>query len=148
MIKKLLLMGALCAMVLQVAAQDVSRIEFCDKKYEYGIGRDSITLFMKVVDSEGKSCKEISPSDLEKYLVIYEDKAIISPDRRQISFVSSGQRIPSDFTFSVLVDLSIPEEGKGQIYEAFSQLVESDDSRNCDIIRNRAFTVITEKRRF
>ena len=125
MIKKLLLMGALCAMVLQVAAQDVSRIEFCDKKYEYGIGRDSITLFMKVVDSEGKSCKEISPSDLEKYLVIYEDKAIISPDRRQISFVSSGQRIPSDFTFSVLVDLSIPEEGKGQIYEAFSQLVES-----------------------
>ena len=118
-------MGALCALVLNAAAQDVSRIEFCDKKYEYGIGKDSITLFMKVLDSQGNSCKDLSPSDLEKYLVVYEEKAIISPDRRKISFVSSGQRIPSDFTFSVLVDLSIPEEGKGQIFEAFGQLVES-----------------------
>ena len=125
MIKKLWLMGALCVMVLQAAAQDVSRIEFCDKKYEYGIGKDSITLFMKVLDSNGNSCKDLSPNDLEKYLVVYEDKGIIAPDRRKISFVSSGQRIPSDFTFSVLVDLSIPEEGKGQIFEAFGQLVES-----------------------
>lgn len=118
-------MGALCVMVLQAAAQDVSKIEFCDKKYEYGIGKDSITLFMKVLDSNGNSCKDLSPNDLEKYLVVYEDKGIIAPDRRKISFVSSGQRIPSDFTFSVLVDLSIPEEGKGQIFEAFGQLVES-----------------------
>lgn len=125
MIKKLWLMGALCVMVLQAAAQDVSKIEFCDKKYEYGIGKDSITLFMKVLDSNGNSCKDLSPNDLEKYLVVYEDKGIIAPDRRKISFVSSGQRIPSDFTFSVLVDLSIPEEGKGQIFEAFGQLVES-----------------------
>ena len=119
-------MGVLvCALVLQATAQDVSRIDFCDKKYEYGIGKDSITLFMKVLDSEGNSCKDLSPSDLEKYLVIYEDKSIISPDRSHISFVNSGQRIPSDFTFSVLVDLSIPESGKAQIYEAFGQLVES-----------------------
>ena len=118
-------MGALCVMVLQAAAQDVSKIEFCDKRYEYGIGKDSITLFMKVLDSNGNSCKDLSPNDLEKYLVVYEDRGIIAPDRRKISFVSSGQRIPSDFTFSVLVDLSIPEEGKGQIFEAFGQLVES-----------------------
>ena len=79
MIRRLLMMSALCAMVLQVAAQDVSRIEFCDKKYEYGVGKDSITLFMKVMDSEGNSCKDLSPTDLEKYLVVYEDKAIIAP---------------------------------------------------------------------
>lgn len=125
MIKKLWMIGALVAIVLQAMAQDVSRIEFCDKKYEYGIGKDSITLFMKVMDSNGNSCKDIAPSDLEKYLVVYEDKGIIAPNRRKISVVSSGQRIPSDFTFSVLVDLSIPEAGKGQIFEAFGQLVES-----------------------
>lgn len=119
------MIGALVAIVLQAMAQDVSRIEFCDKKYEYGIGKDSITLFMKVMDSNGNSCKDIAPSDLEKYLVVYEDKGIIAPNRRKISVVSSGQRIPSDFTFSVLVDLSIPEAGKGQIFEAFGQLVES-----------------------
>lgn len=125
MTNKLWILGALCAMTLQLAAQDVSHIEFCDKKYEYGLGKDSITLFMKAIDSDGNSCKDITPSDLEKYLVVYEDKNIISPDRRMITTVSSGQRIPSDFTFSVLVDLSIPEEGKQQIYEAFGRLVES-----------------------
>lgn len=125
MMKKFWLICVLCAIALRIAAQDVSRIEFCDKKYEYGIGKDSVTLFMKVLDSKGTSCKELSPNDLEKYLVVYEDKGIIAPNRRKITYVSSGQRIPSDFTFSVLVDLSIPEEGKGQIYEAFGQLVES-----------------------
>ena len=126
MMKRLWMIGALCVMMLQqVAAQDVSNIDFCDKKYEYELGKDSITLFMKFLDSEGNSCKDLSPSELEKYLVVYEDKNIIAPDRRTITAVSSGQRIPSDFTFSVLVDLSIPEDGKQQIYEAFGKLVES-----------------------
>lgn len=123
--KKLLFVGILLAMVLKVSAQNVSQIEFCDKRYEYAAGKDSITLFMKVLDSEGNSCKDITPSDLEKYLVIYENKEMITPARSAISFVESGQRIPSDFTFSVLVDQSIPEEGKGQIFDAFGKLVES-----------------------
>ncbi len=113
------------ALALHVCAQDVSRIQFCDKKYEYGLGKDSITLFLKVLDSEGNSSADITVSDLEKYLVINEEGTMIASDRSQIVSLSSGQRIPGDFTFSVLVDLSIPESGKGQIFEAFSQLVES-----------------------
>lgn len=111
--------------VLTLSAQDVKEIQFSDKKYEYGIGKDSISLFLKVLDSDGNRSSEVTGSDLEKYLVIYEDGKIISSDRRDIQELSSGQRIPSDFTFSVLVDLSIPENGKSQIYETVGNLVNS-----------------------
>ena len=123
--KRLLFVCVLLAGMAQSYAQDVKDILFCDKKYEYALGKDSITLFLKVLDSNGNSCQDITVGDLEKYLVVNEDKSLISPDRRKITSLSSGQRIPNDFTFSVLVDLSIPEEGKGQIYDAVGQLVES-----------------------
>ena len=125
MIRKIFTICAMLAWGLQMSAQDVSRIQFCDKKYEYGQGKDSITLFLKVLDSEGNSNADITVGDLEKYLVVNEDKVLIAPDRRIITSLSSGQRIPNDYTFSVLVDLSIPEQGKGQIFEAFGKLVES-----------------------
>lgn len=111
--------------VLSLGAQDVKEVQFSDKKYEYGIGKDSISLFLKVLDSDGNRSTEVTGGDLEKYLVIYEDGKIISSDRRNIQELSSGQRIPSDFTFSVLVDLNIPEEGKNQIYETVGNLVKS-----------------------
>ena len=106
-------------------AQDVKQIQFCDKKYEYGIGKDSVRLFLKVLDGDGNRSKEITAADLEKYLVIYEDGSIISNNRRTVQSLSSGERIPADYTFSVLVDLSIPEDGKSQIYDVIGKLVES-----------------------
>ena len=125
MMKKILLGCALLASLAQVNAQDVKKIEFCDKKYEYAEGKDSITLFLKVLNSNGKSCDNVTEANLSDYLVIKEDGEIISPTRCMYSSVSTGQRIPPGFTFSVLVDLSIPEEGKGQIFDAVSQLVQS-----------------------
>ena len=115
----------LVAFALNASAQNVSKVQFCDKKYEYGAGKDSVTLFLKILDSNGKPCNDVTASQLEKHLVINEDGVAIPLDCRQITSLSSGQRIPSDFTISVLVDLSIPEAGKGQIYEAFCKLVES-----------------------
>ena len=123
--KKLCLICTLLAWAFGASAQDVKRILFCDKKYEYGQGKDSITLFIKVLDSHGQSSTDVTTNALERYLVINEDNAPISPDRFKITALSAGLRIPADFTFSVLVDLSIPEAGKGQIYEAFGNLVES-----------------------
>ena len=111
--------------VLTLCAQDVKEIQFSDKKYEYGVGKDSISLFLKVLDSDGNRSTDVTANDLDKYLVIYEDGKIIASDRRNFQELSSGQRIPSDFTFSVLVDLSIPEEGKDQIYETIGNLIAS-----------------------
>ena len=123
--KKILFGCALLASLAQANAQDVKKIEFCDKKYEYAEGKDSITLFLKVLNSSGKSCDDATTANLNDYLVIKEDGNIISPDRCKYTSVSGGQRIPAGFTFSVLVDLSIPEDGKGQIFDAVGQLVES-----------------------
>lgn len=123
--QKLLTLCALLALALNISAQDVQTIQFCDKKYEYGTGKDSVTLFLKVLNSQGEPSSDVTVGDLEKYLVVNEDGTMIPQDRRQIVSLSSGQRIPSDYTFSVLVDLSIPESGKGQIYDAVAQLVES-----------------------
>ena len=108
-----------------VSAQNVKQIKFCDKKYEYGIGKDSITLYFNVLDLEDKPIRNLKGSELSNYLVIKEDGNIISPTRNKTFQISTGQRIPSEFTFSVLVDLSIPEAGKAKIYDAICKLVES-----------------------
>ena len=124
--KRILTVLTLITLAFNMNAQDVKQIQFCDKKYEYGVGKDSIKLFLKVLDSDGNRSTEVTANDLEKYLVIYEDdKNIISNDRRTIQSLDSGQRIPSDYTFSVLVDLSIPEEGKEQIFDVVGNLVNS-----------------------
>ena len=108
-----------------VSAQNVKQIKFCDKKYEYGIGKDSITLYFNVLDLEDKPIRNLKGSELSNYLVIKEDGNIISPTRSKTFQISTGQRIPSEYTFSVLVDLSIPEAGKAKIYDAICKLVES-----------------------
>lgn len=124
--KKILSILVFVAAAFNMNAQDVKQIQFCDKKYEYGEGKDSITLFLKVLDSDKNRSNEVTTTDLEKYLVIYEEgKNIIPNDRRSVRSLSSGQRIPEGYTFSVLVDLSIPESGKTQICDAVRKLVES-----------------------
>ena len=106
-------------------AQNVSEIQFSDRKYEYEIGKDSITLFFNMLDKYGNRVQELSSEQLENYLVIKEDGQFIPQDRSEISFVNSGQRIPSEYTFSVLVDLSIPQKGKEQLYNTIARLIES-----------------------
>lgn len=106
-------------------AQNVAEIQFCDRKYEYEIGKDSITLFFNMLDKYGNRVQELTPELLEKYLVVKEDGKNIPPVRPEIKYVNSGQRIPSEYTFSVLVDLSIPQSGKEQIYNTVARLIES-----------------------
>ena len=123
--KRFLTLLTLVIVTFSLNAQDVSQIQFCDRKYENGIGKDDITLFLKVLDSDNNRSVDVSAFGLEKYLVIYEDGNIITSERRQIKALNSGLRIPSDYTFSLLIDLSIPEEGKKQIFEAVGDLVKS-----------------------
>lgn len=111
--------------ILPVCAQDVRQIQFCDKKYEYGAGNDTLTLFFNVLDGSGKRIQDIPSDLLSDYLVVKEDGELIAPSDCRISSVTGGQRIPAEYTFSVLVDLGIPADGKARIYNAISQLVES-----------------------
>lgn len=107
-------------------AQNVSEIQFCDRKYEYETGKDSITLFFNLLDKYGNRVQDLTTEQLDGWLAVEEDGKMIPSDRSEISFVNSGQRIPSEYTFSVLVDLSIPQHGKEQIYNTVARLVESE----------------------
>ena len=113
--------------IMPIYGQDVKQIKFCDKRYEYGVGNDSLTLYFNVLDATGKRVRNIPADLLQNYLVVKEEGNLIPPSSCKISSVTTGERIPAEYTFSVLVDLSIPQDGKSQIYKAISQLVNIKD---------------------
>lgn len=124
--RKIILYFAFLAVGLSLNAQNVKQVRFCDKKYEYGAGKDSITLYLSFLDSNGKRITNLSANDLENYLVIYENEHNLIPnDRRKITTIKGGQRIPNAYTFSVLVDLSMPDEGKAKIFDVIGSLINS-----------------------
>lgn len=122
---KALFISLLFALTIPTFAQDVSEIRFEDKNYEYGIGKDSITLFFKVLGSNGIRCNDVYADDIINHFDLIENGDTIPKDQWTVTTLTEGQRIPSDFTISVLVDLSIPQSGKKDIYEAVQSLVES-----------------------
>lgn len=122
---RIVIVWALWMATLTAVAQDVSQILFCDKRYTYSEGNDSITLFLKFLDAGGKRTDGLTDQNLRKYLVITENGKTIPWERYLIKPVTGGQRIPGDYTFSVLVDQSMPPKGKERIYDAIGKLLES-----------------------
>ena len=107
--------------------QSLGRIRLMDKQYEYGAGNDSLTLFFNLYDKKGERQKAYSPEVLNEWLQFQEggQKYPIKDEVRRIFPLGSGRRIPDNYTFSVLMDLTIPDKGKARIYEAVKTLVES-----------------------
>ena len=122
---KALLIGLLLAWAFSSLAQNVNEIRFGDRKYDFGIGNDSITFFLKVLDSNGKRCNSIIAEDIREHFDLMENEDTIPKNKWNVEILSAGQRIPSDFTISVLVDLSIPQRGKEGIFEAVHSLVDA-----------------------
>lgn len=121
---KSLLIILLIAWAFPALAQSVKGIEFGGKQYEYGVGKDSITLLLKVTDNRGKPCEDVIVSDFKNHFDLVENlKDTISRSKCKVEELAGGQRIPNDFTISVLVDLSIPQSGKKDIYDAVKTLV-------------------------
>lgn len=122
---KALFISLLFVWVIPSFAQDVNDIRFEDKYYEYGAGKDSITLFIKVLGPNGIRCNDVYAEDIRNHFNLMENDDTIPKSKWTVTTLTEGQRIPSDFTISVLVDLSIPQSGKKDIYEAVQTLVES-----------------------
>ena len=122
---KALFISLLIVLAFPALAQDVNEIRFGDKQYNYDVGNDSITLFLKVLESNGKRCNDVYAIDLNNRFDLMENEDTIPKDKWKVKLLTEGQRIPGDYTISVLVDLSIPQSGKNDIYEAVQTLVES-----------------------
>ena len=109
--------------ILPLHAQGVKKVQLCGRSLN-DTTRE-ITLFLKLLDGHGNPVTKLDEKDIKDCLNVFEDNTIISRKDARIERVLSGKRIPGDITFSVLVDLNIPVEGKQKIYDALRTLVES-----------------------
>lgn len=121
-IKSFLAVACLIAGSNALAQPSVENIQFCDRSYQYGIGNDSIKVFFNLLDSEGKKIPDLSLKEFENNFYFNEDGKDV--ENREICQAQHRQRIPHDYTFSILLDQSIPQEGKHQILDAISQILE------------------------
>lgn len=112
-------------LAFSLRAQQVSKIEFRDKKYEYGPGRDTLRLYFNLLDRNEERISTFNSNVLDNFLDIVEDGELLSAGA--FSPVGGGQqRIPSEYTFSILVDLNIPLKERYEIFDkAVSELVNS-----------------------
>lgn len=121
-LKSILSVLALLIMLsINTDAQTPKKLQFCDRGYEYGIGNDSIKLFFNIFGNDGKSLANMPPEEFSQYLNLYEDGTQISD--YSIKRLNSGIRLPKELTFSILLDQSIPSEGKVQILKAVRQFI-------------------------
>ncbi len=118
----LILLGILLLLSPHVSAQTPARLQFCDRAYEYGIGNDTIKLFLNVYGENGKTLPNISSNDFSQFLNLYEDENRVP--KFSVRRLNSGIRLPKEYTFSILLDQSIPSEGKQQILKAVKQFVD------------------------
>lgn len=104
-----------------LSAQNVDKIQFCST--EYGNAEDSITIKFNLLDEDGTHIKNVRIGNLYNRLRIYEnDVEILSGEYQSLT---GGIRIPKETTISVLVDQGIDSDGKGQIFNAVRELVNS-----------------------
>lgn len=116
---------ALCIFLscaIPIHAQDHKKIEFCDYYCDSIPGGDSITLFLKIVDDKGEKVANTKLEDLNQFSFFEDGKEI---KEMKTDYVRTGRRITNDYTFSVLIDLNIPQQSKEAVFEAVSNLVES-----------------------
>ncbi len=118
----LILLGIFMMFGQVVSAQTPARLQFCDRAYEYGIGNDTIKLFFNIYGENGKTLPNVSPRDFSQFLNLYEDGQRIP--EFSVRRLNSGIRLPKEYTFSILLDQSIPSEGKLQILKAVRQFVD------------------------
>lgn len=115
-----LMIMAILALAFPLCAQEVSEIGFFG--HDEPAGTDSITLKLGFCDADKN--KYTPPiSIINDKLIIKEDGSVIPTDRITVNRVTTGKRIPNDYTFSVLVDLSISASDKEVIFDAIENLV-------------------------
>ncbi|MBO8445647.1 MAG: FHA domain-containing protein [Bacteroidetes bacterium] len=124
-VKALLLLGSLIPACICADARDaeVAGIRFCDRSYSYGMGNDTIRVYFNVLGDDGKRISDLTPERFDEMLYFYEDGTEIQD--RSVRRISTGIRIPREYTFSLLLDRSIPSEGKRQILDAVRNFMEA-----------------------
>ena len=121
--KRLLIVWIAAMAMLPLHAQSVKKVQFCGRSLNDSTSE--ITLFLKLLDGNGNAITRLDEKSIKECLTVFEEGKGIDSDKARIEKVVSGKRIPGDYTFSILVDLNIPAEGKKRIYTELKRLVDS-----------------------
>lgn len=121
-LKTLLIAWMTATVILPMEAQSVKNVQFCGNSVNDTTGE--ISLFLKLLDNHGNPITKLDEESVMDCLNVFEEKTRISWKDAHIEKASSGKRIPGNMTFSVLIDLNIPDEGKEQIYRELGKLIE------------------------
>ncbi len=122
LISALFLLGIFIFLGADVSAKSPARLQFCDRSYDYGIGNDSIKIYFNIFGEDGKRISDITADDFGKYFQLQENGIDIA--NAGIRRLNTGIRVPKENTFSILLDQSIPDDGKQQILTAIRQFLE------------------------
>lgn len=117
-----LLLMAVLFLGSSVKAQTPASLQFCNRSYDYGIGNDTVKINFNITGADGKRISTLETDAFNQYASFYEDGKKI--ERASVRKLSSGKRIPREYTFSILLDKSIPAQGKQQILKSIRQLVD------------------------
>lgn len=120
-VKRLWMLWMSVTFVLPLVAQSVERVAFYGDSINKKKGE--ITLFIKLLDADGKGTTP-GLDIIRKRLKVFEAKTLIDWNNARIER-ASGKRISADYTFSILIDQNIPQEGLDQIYDNLRVLLES-----------------------
>jgi len=122
-LKRLLIVWIAAMAMLPLHAQGVKKVQFCGRSLNDSTGE--ITLFLKLLDGNGNAVTRLDENSIKDCLKVFEEGQGIDRKKARIKKLISGKRIPDDYTFSILVDLNIPAEGKKRIYTELKRLVDS-----------------------
>lgn len=125
LISTLLMLPMMLGFSFETSADEpkVERLKFIDKNIEYDAGNDTVTVFFKLYDEYNIAQDIYTPEDLMDHITINEDGVKIPDDNLKFE-IARNIRIPEGYTFSVMVDLSIPSKGMTQIKQSIYQLVQ------------------------
>ncbi len=153
--KRLLIVWITAMALLPLHAQGVKQVQICGRSLNDTTGE--ISLFLKLLDGHGKAVTTLDENSIKDCLNVFEESRGVDLEKARIKQLFSGKRISADYTFSVLIDLSIPQDGKDKIYETLKKLVESapdgsvyisffgDDVTSTEMVSESNYRSIKEK---
>ncbi|MCH5224518.1 MAG: hypothetical protein J1D77_00915 [Muribaculaceae bacterium] len=103
-------------------AQTPAHLEFNDRSYSYEKGNDSIKIYFNLTGPDGKRILNMSPEAFRDKVRFLEDGREIQ--NGEVRSIVTGVRVPNDYTFSILLDRSIPAEGKVQILKSVKNFLD------------------------
>ena len=122
-VRNVLMIGVLLfASTLNAQQIEVDSVEFSDIYYNPDAIKgqnDSITLYLKFLDAQGRRLEYVNEDNIRNFLQIYEGNTLI-----ENYDLKAEKGIPKECTFSLLVDLTISKEDKNNIRKSLEKLVQ------------------------